>query len=160
MWPITFPMWHITLKCETSRFPVKVTFFVKVTWYVIVSPGRRGLPSPTCSTISHTGAQLQINDATITYNYKSYIRNAAKTTIMFYAAPTHLAWSGDERFFSISEQHVTNCILVLTFKWFYSQLWKPGSRIPQWISRSTPLNIPTSSNNKRRLAGINYLMAV
>jgi hypothetical protein len=39
-----------------------------------------------------------------------------KTAIMFYAAPTHLTWSGDEHFFSISEQHVTNCILVLTFK--------------------------------------------
>jgi hypothetical protein len=39
-----------------------------------------------------------------------------KTAIMFYAAPTHLAWSGDERFLSISKQHVTNCILVLTFK--------------------------------------------
>jgi hypothetical protein len=25
----------------------------------------------------HTGAQLQIDDATITYHYKSYIRNAA-----------------------------------------------------------------------------------
>jgi hypothetical protein len=39
-----------------------------------------------------------------------------KTTIMFYAAPTHLAWNGDECSFSISEQPVTNCILVLTFK--------------------------------------------
>jgi hypothetical protein len=39
-----------------------------------------------------------------------------KTVIMFYAAPTHLAWHGDERSFSISEQHVTNCIPVLTFK--------------------------------------------
>jgi hypothetical protein len=39
-----------------------------------------------------------------------------KTGIMFYAAPTCLIWNGDECFFSISEQHVTNYILVLTFK--------------------------------------------
>jgi hypothetical protein len=39
-----------------------------------------------------------------------------KTEITFYVAPTRLAWNGDERSFSISEQPVTNCILVLTFK--------------------------------------------
>jgi hypothetical protein len=39
-----------------------------------------------------------------------------KIAIMFYAAPTPLVWNGDERFSSISEQHVINCILVLTFK--------------------------------------------
>jgi hypothetical protein len=39
-----------------------------------------------------------------------------KTTIMFYTAPTHLEWNGNKRFFSISEQHVTNCIFILTFK--------------------------------------------
>jgi hypothetical protein len=83
-----------------------------------------------------------------------------KTAIMFYVAPTRLAWNGDEPSFSISEQHVTNCILILTFKWFYSQLWKPGSRIPQLISLSTPPNIPTSSGNKRRSAGVKYLTAV
>jgi hypothetical protein len=39
-----------------------------------------------------------------------------KTTIMFFAAPTHLEWNGVECFLSVSEQLVTNCILVLTFK--------------------------------------------
>jgi hypothetical protein len=40
-----------------------------------------------------------------------------KTAIMFFAAPTLLEWNGDKCFLSISEQHVTNCILVLlTFK--------------------------------------------
>jgi hypothetical protein len=138
----------------------------------------------------HAGAQLQIVDGTITYNYKSFIQNAAhgppllnyiqqrnqwtpaimqfidwdahgmaihgqfhqrvhltklihdilptndnvsqwktlrlenvppahtpeKTETMFFAAPTLLKWNGDESFLSISEQHVTNCILALTFK--------------------------------------------
>jgi hypothetical protein len=40
----------------------------------------------------------------------------AKTAIMFYAAPTCPVWSGDEHFLSISAQHATKCILVLTFK--------------------------------------------
>jgi hypothetical protein len=39
-----------------------------------------------------------------------------KTAIMFFAAPAHLEWNGDESFLSISEQHVTNCILVPNFK--------------------------------------------
>jgi hypothetical protein len=38
---------------------------------------QHGCHRPHVLLFSHTGAQLQINDATITYNYKSYIRNAA-----------------------------------------------------------------------------------
>jgi hypothetical protein len=38
------------------------------------------------------------------------------TETMFFAAPTLLEWNGDKSFLSLSEQHVTNCILALTFK--------------------------------------------
>jgi hypothetical protein len=81
-----------------------------------------------------------------------------KTAIMFFAAPTCLKWNGDEPFLSISEQHVTNCILILTFKKSYSQLWKPGLPTAQPIFLSILLSIPTSFNNKRRSAGVSYSM--
>jgi hypothetical protein len=83
-----------------------------------------------------------------------------KTATMFFAAPTLLEWNGNKSFLSISEQHVTNCILILTYKSSYSQLWKPGLPTPQLNFLSTPLSILTSFDNKHRSAGVRSSMDV